>query len=150
MPFQLLEVTADSDFTPLMAALWESYLNPYLKLMNMTFPIQGTTPEAHSQRIAESVQFTLDDHSSDPTSHWFKVVNAETGEIVGGAEWNICKENIYGSSGVKGTWWKEGEDREFVAHLLRQYTLPVMTYMQKPYMRMLYNLFHSHRPVENH
>jgi len=139
MPFELLEVTSDSEFKPLIEAEWDSYEHPYTRILNTFFPIKGNTPEAHAERIADSRNRQLEEHRKSPASHWFKVIDTETQEIVGGAQWFVFEENPYATSEGEDheiTWWPVGEDREFVTALMAQFVQARMTYMQKPHMRM--------------
>lgn len=50
----------------------------------------------------------------DHSSYWNKVVDAETGEIVGGALWNIHKENPFASPDTSEvTWFPNDGSRSF-------------------------------------
>jgi len=148
MPFKLTEMnpsemTANGAFKDLITAQWESYENPYTRLLNLFFPIKGPGPEAHALRIQESMLRQLHEHEkSSPSSRWLKVIDTETGEIAGGAQWFVFEENPYASGEGDGDGdgildcWDEGEDREFAEALLGQFLASRMSWMQRPHMHL--------------
>lgn len=78
---------ADGVFKDLIEAEWDAYEHPSTRLLNLFFPIKGDGPEAHTARIKASCVRQLEIHKqAAPSSHWFKVFDAETGETVGGVQ----------------------------------------------------------------
>ncbi|KAL8799331.1 MAG: hypothetical protein Q9182_005975 [Xanthomendoza sp. 2 TL-2023] len=122
MGLTLREVVADDEFNEIIECEWTSYETPFNGFFQIYCPTTGTGPDARSESIKECTDRQLSWHKEDPTSRWLKVLDTESGHVVGGAQWNIYRENPY-PNGVEHTdayWWPEGESREFASMALRQ------------------------------
>ena len=100
MPLKLSELTSDEEFSGLMATLYNSYSDPY----NGFWDIFKGESEAECQ--ARYMQW----HKADPTSHWIYVTDTETGQIIGGTQWNIFEKNPYAvpNPPMAAYWIQEG------------------------------------------
>ena len=138
MRFETSEVDANADFDELVRVEWDSYERPYCRLIRLFFPISGHGSDARAAALKESTQRQLDWHNADPTSHWIKVVDNETGRIAGAACWHIYEENPYGAqSDEECTWYPAGEAREMANSLMGQFLTPRVKYMAKPHICMI-------------
>jgi hypothetical protein len=103
-----VEPANDADIDKIIAIMFQCYddKNAYI---NAVFP-RGLTDEGHRLNV-ERMLFIK---SVAPTVWWDKVVDSETGELVGGAMWNLRKEEkppAYEIDGPPGTWGSEEEKR---------------------------------------
>lgn len=138
MRFETTEVSVDADFEELIQVQWDSYEQPHCRLIRLFCPILGDGPNARAAALRESTERQLQWHRRDPTSHWIKVVDRETGRIAGAACWHIYKENPYSTqSNEECTWYPAGEGREMANSLMGQFSTPRMKYMAKPHICMI-------------
>ncbi|KAI4231319.1 MAG: hypothetical protein L6R40_007764 [Gallowayella cf. fulva] len=132
----LHEVVSDDEFAAIIGCEWSSYETPYNGFFQIYCPITGTGPDARLEALKESTDRQLAWHREDATSHWLKVVDSESGQVVGAAQWNIYRENPY-LNGVEHTdafWWPEGEGRKFASMALEQWYAPRGKRMNKPHI----------------
>jgi GNAT superfamily N-acetyltransferase len=92
---QLHEVQSDGDFDALIPLLWHSYSSPRIPFLPLLFSAQEDLPESKAKAMEMSKHMFLKMHHADPSSHWLKVVESETGEIVGGCRWHFHTTNPY-------------------------------------------------------
>lgn len=85
MPLKLCHVTTDEEFKSVVEVEIEAYSNPYNGVFEIT---RGTSQE-------ECYSRQLFWHKSDPSSHWLYVVDEESSQVLGGAQWNIHQTNPY-------------------------------------------------------
>ncbi|KAF2875789.1 hypothetical protein BDV95DRAFT_281764 [Massariosphaeria phaeospora] len=107
MAFQV-STALDSDIDKILSIVFRSYggTNEYI---NAVFP-RGLTDGGH--RI--SVERMLFIKSVASGVWWDKVVDSQTGEIVGGAMWNLCEKEkppVFEMDGPPGTWGSELDKR---------------------------------------
>ena len=98
----------DADIDKIMSIVFQCYggTNEYI---NAVFPRNQT--EEGRRLNSERMVFI---NSVAPTVFWEKVVDSDTGEIVGGAMWNLCedaKPPPYEMDGPPGTWETEADKR---------------------------------------
>jgi hypothetical protein len=103
-----VEKANESDVDKIIAIMFKSYggKNEYI---NAVFP-RGLTEDGH-QITVQRMLFIL---SVAPSVWWEKAVDSETGEIVGGAMWNLCEKEkppAFEMDGPPGTWNTEEEKR---------------------------------------
>lgn len=135
MPYETTEVSTNGDFDELIRVEWDSYEQPYCRLIRLFFPILGDGSDARAAALKESTERQLQWHNGDPTSHWIKVVDSETGRIAGAACWHIYEENPYCTqSDEECTWYPAGEAREMANSLMTQFLTPRMKYMAKAHI----------------
>lgn len=142
MPLELQEVTSDADFDELIPLQWISYEQPFNPFLIIFCPTRGTDPTARAESIQESKERQLQWHKADPSSHWLKVVDTDTGKVIGGAEWNVHESDPYAKPPEQpftAYWWEEGEKRQFVDAALGQWMAPRMERMRKPHLRKSFN-----------
>ena len=73
-------------------------------------------------------------HRADPTSHWLKVVDSETGAVLGGGRWSIYEANPYDHhEKLEATWWAEGAPRKVATECLDQFLATSAQHMNKPH-----------------
>ena len=100
MALQLHELTTDAEFGPVCAVETEAFNDPFFGFWQVFY---GTSQEEFCPR-------QLSWHKDDPSSHWIYVTDAETGCVIGGAQWNIYKDNPYAKeeSMLTPYWLPEG------------------------------------------
>ena len=100
MPLKLTELTSDEEFPALMTALYDSYSKPYNGFWDM---FKGASGQECLERYKQW-------HNADPTSHWIYVTDTETGQVIGGTQWNIYEKNPYEKPGpvMQAYWIEEG------------------------------------------
>lgn len=136
MPFKLEEVDLAADFDELVACEWESFENPPQTFFRLYFPILGTGPDAHAEAIKDGTRHQLEWFQSDPTSYWQKVTDSESGKIIAGALWKICKTNPFEhpDKHADATWYPEGTRREFATKALAQIDAPRTKMARRPHL----------------
>ena len=129
MPLKLSELDAAVDFPALIKCLFESYDDPVQNFAHIYFPPH----EDHEERVREAVDRLAGWHAHDPSSYWQKVVDTETGKIVGGAQWSIHHNNPFAEPhDIEITWFSDKGSRKFAEEFLRQYDTPRALVGQKP------------------
>ena len=100
MSLQLSEIHTESDLSDVIAVAFDAYREP---LNTFWEAFKGPSIAECSAR-----QWSL--HIEESGSHWLKVTDTETDQIVGGGQW-ICHEtNPYEKPEppLKADWWPEG------------------------------------------
>ncbi|KAI9837269.1 MAG: hypothetical protein M1819_000343 [Sarea resinae] len=121
MPFALHEVTDDADFDSIVRAEWAAYEDPFEPFLRIIGgPYDSSSPTARAEALEESKERQKMWAHEDPTSHWLKVVNTDTGEIIGAALWNILEDDSEPMPGLyEAYYWPEGtEGRNYASHVL--------------------------------
>jgi hypothetical protein len=135
MPFKLEDVNNDFDFDELIACEWESYENPLQPFFRLFCPILGTGPNARAEAIEDSTKRQLVLHKSEPSSHWQKVTDTDTGKIIAGALWKIYMTNPFEhEEDFEPFWYPEGSQRDFVKKALEQFDVPRAKLAQRPHL----------------
>ncbi|KAI0404435.1 hypothetical protein F4802DRAFT_598133 [Xylaria palmicola] len=143
MPFVLSELDAAVDFPALVKCLVESYDSPLQKFANVYFTPRGDGAAADEGRWREAADRFAAWHARDPSSFWQKVVDTETGEIVGGAAWNIHLDNPFARArSPEVTWLPDDGSRRFAEEFLRLQSAPRAVVGQRPQV-FLFNIFTS-------
>ncbi|KAI9645891.1 hypothetical protein NHQ30_005328 [Ciborinia camelliae] len=126
MPFQLLDVNPSTDFPELIECEWTSYENPPQSFFRLFCPIIGSRATARADSLQECTARQLEWHESDPTSYWQKVIDTESGKIVGAALWKICPTNPFEheEDHSEAYWFPEGGQRDFVTRSLQRFDAP--------------------------
>ncbi|KAI1109205.1 hypothetical protein F5Y14DRAFT_458482 [Nemania sp. NC0429] len=133
MPLELSEIDAAVDFPALTRCLLESYNDPVQSFVNVYLSPRGENESANEERVKEAANRFAEWHAHDPSSYWQKVVDTGTGEIVGGALWNIHHDNPFAQpEGLEATWFPGSGSRRFAEEFLRQYSIPRALVGQKP------------------
>jgi hypothetical protein len=135
MPLELSGLSSDTEFPELVYVEWESFEKPCCKLIRLYFPVHGDGPEARAAALKESTERQIGWHRSDPTSHWIKITDTDTGALAGASYWHIYESNPYANvSDDECTWFPAGEDREIANQLMGQFLESRMKYMAKPHL----------------
>jgi hypothetical protein len=86
MSLKLHELTTEAEFGLVCEVETKAFNDPFFGFWKVFY---GST----SQEEFRDRQWSW--HKDDPSSHWIYVTDVETGCVVGGAQWNIYKENPY-------------------------------------------------------
>ena len=100
MPFNLHEVTDDSEFGPIVLVQKKAYSTPFNAFWEM---LEGKSLDDFDARQKLW-------HHHDPTSHWIYVTDENTGKVAGAMQWNIIERNPYedGAPTLLADWWTDG------------------------------------------
>ncbi len=135
MPLELQELDEDKDFNAIARCMFESYEDPPQKFFHVFFPTHGEGVSAREAAIDEAATRLKTWHTHDPSSIWQKVVDTDTGNIAGGALWNIYKENPFANpQPSQVTWFPNDSSREFVEQALQTHAAPRARAAQRPHV----------------
>lgn len=111
MPLKLCHVTTDEEFKSVVKVEIEAYSNPYNGVFEITRGI--SQEECYSRQLSW--------HKSDPSSHWLYVLDEESGQVLGGAQWNIHRTNPYEVPQPMRTayWLPDGKSSRNLVALIR-------------------------------
>ncbi|RYP19388.1 hypothetical protein DL765_003361 [Monosporascus sp. GIB2] len=141
MVLELRDIDPEVDFPALARCLLEAYEDPPQKFLHVFFPIHGPGAEAREAAIQEGAARLKLWHTQDPSSHWQKVVDVETGRMAGGASWNIYKTNPFAEPHpVEATWFPNDSSRTFAEKALESHGRPRYQAAQRPHV-YLFNVF---------
>lgn len=139
MAFQLQEIDPDSDFPELVRCILDAYEEPPQRFLHILLPINGPGPEAREAAIEEASERLKMWHTHDPSSYWQKVVDVESGKIVGGASWNIYETNPFADPHpMDVTWFPDDSSRKFAEMALENYARPRFEAAQRPHLCKCY------------
>ncbi|KAH9908957.1 hypothetical protein F4778DRAFT_714724 [Xylariomycetidae sp. FL2044] len=103
----------DPSSRPVLLAYLESYEDPPQPFLHIFLPVLGPKPQDREAAIQETAVRLRLWPVEDPSSHWQKVVDTETGRIVGGASWNIYMTNPFIDSHPSDvTWFPDNSSRK--------------------------------------
>lgn len=135
MALQLQDVNPETDFPKLARCLLEAYEDPYQRFLHVLLPVHGPGPEAREAAIQEAAERLQLWHSLDPASHWQKMVEVDTGNIVGGASWQIHKTNPFEDAHpMEATWFPDDSSRVFAEKALENFGRPRFEAAQRPHL----------------
>ncbi|KAF1960758.1 hypothetical protein CC80DRAFT_465044 [Byssothecium circinans] len=136
--YVLKEAKEKEEMDAIMEVIWAANYSPYDPFVQIVFPVLGYTPADRATSFQEAKQRFWDQHLADPSSHWFYVVEKESGEAVGCCQWQIFTSNPFANGHAKheAPWWPEGEYREFCEAILHQVTLPRVRWMRKAFLAL--------------
>ncbi|MCJ1311396.1 hypothetical protein MMC25_005067 [Agyrium rufum] len=99
MSFHIIEAKSEEEFSPLIRVEWEAYDTPPNAFWDL---LKGPSIEECTQR-----QWAW--HGFDPNSRWLKVVDSASGQVVGGGQWVINREDPFKKPmpSIEATWWPE-------------------------------------------
>ncbi|KAK6208253.1 hypothetical protein LQW54_007035 [Pestalotiopsis sp. IQ-011] len=141
MPLKLYHVTTDEIFKSVVEVEIEAYSNPYNGVFEIT---RGTSQEECCSR-------QLSWHKSDPSSHWLYVIDEESGQVLGGAQWNIHRSNPYEvAQPMRTAYWLpddrlllKGPMKQIGDQLVRNLRTRRPNHMSKPHILLTYCFVHS-------
>lgn len=138
MALVLQDIDPSVDFPALARCMLDAYHDPPQNFFHLYFPIlpgNGTDPrEAAIEEAATRLQLW---HTHDPSSHWQKVVDVDTGTIAGGASWNIYETNPFAEPhSVEVTWFPDDSSRRYAEMAIESHGMPRYKAAQQPHVRM--------------
>ena len=135
MTFSLSEVDLDTDFDELIACQNLAHENPIQPFYYLFCPIGNESTREAS--VKESTARMLEWQRHDPHAQWLKVVDTDTGKIVGGAWYKIYKENPFAHPEEEVVdWYPDDSSRDFVGQALEQLDTPRMQKATRPQVCM--------------
>ena len=137
MTLSLQVVSSDAEFDDLIDCEWTAYETPHNSAWKFLYPVWGSAPEDRAAAMQESKQRQLESHHTKPNSNWLKVVDNDTGAVVGGALWYVYEKNPYQDFSMKDvtcTWWPEGPKRQMADDMMVQFITPRVERMAKPHL----------------
>ncbi|KAI1325443.1 hypothetical protein F5Y16DRAFT_264754 [Xylariaceae sp. FL0255] len=141
MPLEVREIDPDKDFPALLEALIESYETPNQGALHAFLIHPGEGEEGRRKRLDEAATRFAAWHAADPSSYWQKVVDTETGEIAGAANWNVHSDNPFAHEhDLEVSWCPNDGSRRFTEQFLVQYATPRAIIGQRPQV-YLYIIF---------
>ncbi|KAK8041290.1 GNAT family acetyltransferase [Apiospora phragmitis] len=141
MTLQLQEIDPAVDFPALLRCLLAAYASPPQPLTEVFLPMRRLTPEAAASSLAEGAARLALWHASDPTSHWQKVVDIETGRVSGGACWHIYDGDTFaGADALEAVWYPDDGSRRFAEQALESMARPRSQVARRPHL-YLNNVF---------
>ncbi|KAI1809054.1 hypothetical protein GGS20DRAFT_573742 [Poronia punctata] len=133
MGFRLEQVDPAADFPAIARSMFESYEEPPQSFFHAFFPRHGETQEAREAAIAECATRLYSWHTEDPTSHWQKIIDTDTGRIAGAALWNICQENPFAHEhSMEVSWFPDDGSRRFAEQVVEIHAAPRARVGQRP------------------
>lgn len=135
MGLKLLGLREDEEFYELFRVWREGFTNPGTALWPMFTGDWKSDPNARAAALVESTQRLISWHRADPTSHWLKVVDDGTGDVLGGGRWSIYETGkpYDGHVEMEASWWPGGEPREIATICLNQFLATSARLMNKPH-----------------
>ncbi|KAI0112241.1 acyl-CoA N-acyltransferase [Nemania sp. FL0031] len=142
MGFVLQDIDPEVDFPALAQCILEAYEDPPQRFIYIFFPpMSGSGAVSREAALEETAARLKLWHTSDPSSHWQKVVDVEDGRIVGGAAWNIYQTNPFTEPhDMDVTWYPADSTRTYVEKALESHGTPRYKVAQRPHM-YLFNVF---------
>ena len=137
MPLQLAEVISDSDFDELIPLLWLSYESPRIPLLPLLFPVEDESAAAREKAVQHTKESMMHMHHTDPSSHWLKVTDTDTNQIIAGARWHVHEVDPYSSAPEKPfvvTSWPEGDRRRYATMNIGHIILPRTKRYRRPHL----------------
>ncbi|PQE07888.1 hypothetical protein CJF32_00003014 [Rutstroemia sp. NJR-2017a WRK4] len=136
MAVESLPLEGEADFREMMAACWEAFENPFASFLRIVFYLKGESPEARTESINEAASNMLAIHGIlSSTSHWIKVVDTETGKLIGAANWMTHESSPYTEPRppIVAVWWPEGDGREYASNYMQQVEAHKPRYYDRPH-----------------
>ncbi|GAP90615.1 putative GNAT family acetyltransferase [Rosellinia necatrix] len=136
MPYLLQEVKDEGDFDEMLGMLHTAFEEPYNPLHHWFMPVYTTTEDT----IQATKQRIVKHWSSDDNLFWLKVIDTETGKIVGVAEWAIRESITHPGEPqkpIEAQWHPEGSDeRIFTGKLVTSLKGFMKERMTRPHVEL--------------
>lgn len=122
MALKCLPFESDADFNAMAPAIWEAFETPFTPYLRITVYLKGDSPEDRTESIEASAAGALAIHEANPNSHWIKVIDSDTNQLVGASKWVFHQLSPYtGPQELPvATWWPEGEGRTYASNYVQQ------------------------------
>jgi hypothetical protein len=137
MAIECLPLEGEADFREMMGACWEAFENPFASFLRIVFYLKGESPEARAESINEAASNMMALHGMFPsTSHWIKVVDTETGKLIGAANWMTHESSPYiePRPPTVAVWWPEGDGRDYASSYMQQVEAHKARYYNRPHV----------------
>ncbi|KAK4985885.1 hypothetical protein LTR50_005674 [Elasticomyces elasticus] len=133
--FKLLEVEHDHEFEELFRVFRTAFTEPGTAMWPLFTADYRPDAALEEAALKETIERFISWHRSDPTSHWLKVIDEESGSVLGGGRWALYKTgNPYDGHGeMEASWWPDGEPRQLATTLLNQFLATSAKHMNKPH-----------------
>lgn len=136
MALKLYEVENENEFDGILNMLYKGFGDPYDALRQWFIPSYQYKDEAAT--IEAFKKRTVDAWKDNPNNRWVKVLDIDTGEVIGAAEWTI-RANLEPTADVPepidADWHQEGsEERDFASKLMSQLKGFMETRMTRPHI----------------
>ncbi|MCJ1398984.1 hypothetical protein MMC11_002186 [Xylographa trunciseda] len=108
MGLTLHEVVSSEEFPAVVDCEREAYKTPF-NAFDILYTPQGLDPIATRDAVIKEQWAS---HAKSPTSHWLKVVDSDTGNVAGAAQWHIHETDPFArpeDHHLDAVWWPEGE-----------------------------------------
>ncbi|MCJ1393927.1 hypothetical protein MMC18_007473 [Xylographa bjoerkii] len=131
MGFTLHEITSSEEFPAVVDCERAAYKTPF-NAFDIIYTPQGLNPAATRDA---TIKIQWDSHTTNPASHWLKVVDSETGHIAGAALWYIFETDPLAGPDdhrMDAVWWPEGDQRKLINMLFEQFLGPREITMRRP------------------
>ncbi|KAI2622458.1 hypothetical protein GGR54DRAFT_64694 [Hypoxylon sp. NC1633] len=134
MPFILEEVKDEKDFDEILPVLFAAFEEPYNSLRRWFIPVH-TTVEAAIEGSKERNVKSWKQHAG---IHWVKVIDTESGKVVGAAEWEIRQEvSNEPLKPINAYWHIDGsEEKVFAERLLMHLKGFMKERMTRPHIEL--------------
>ena len=136
MGLKLVEIHKKPEFDPLMPVFRAGFTDPGTNLWPIFTADYLPSDQPHrAAALSESTDRFWAWHEHDPTSHWLKVIDTESGEILGGGRWALYeKGSPYDGHGeIEASWWPEVEPRQLATKLLNDFLATSARLMNRPH-----------------
>jgi GNAT superfamily N-acetyltransferase len=97
MPFRLNEVRSAAEFNSIWPVHFQAFRDPYNSFSKFFNPVHTTFDAAIQASKTRHVAIW----EGDPASHWIKVTETDTGQVVGAAQWDINDTGYAEGDGAK-------------------------------------------------
>jgi len=131
MGLTLHEIVSSEEFPATVDCERESFGTPF-NAFDILYTPQGLDPTATRDAVIKN---QWDSHTNNSVSHWLKVVDSETGIVVGAAQWYVHEKDPFAGPEdhrVDAIWWPEGDQRKLVNMLFEQFLGPRELTMRRP------------------
>jgi hypothetical protein len=135
MPFELREANLPQDFPAFARLMFEVYEDPPQGFFHTFFPIHGEGEKAREEAIAEAATRLESWHVDDPSSYWQKIIETETGKLVGTTIWHIYPQNPFEEDHESSvTWFPDDGSRKFAEQVIEQIDAPRAQFCRRPHI----------------
>ncbi|KAI0977176.1 hypothetical protein F4678DRAFT_412101, partial [Xylaria arbuscula] len=133
MPLELLDVNPAKDFPELTERLIEAFEHPPQGFIHAYFAPPSRDEVGRRERINEAATRYESWNEHSPNNYWQKVIDTQTGAIVGGALWKIYSEDPFAEQhSVEATWLPNDGSRKFAEAFLKLYATPRAALGRRP------------------
>lgn len=144
MGLKLLETECDKDFHESFGVFRAGFNHPGTRLC-LLFTADHISDAQNDSEALESewMGHFKAWHRADPTSTWLRVVDENSGTVLGGGRWSIYKTSPYENEHkVEASWWPAGLPWEIATDCLDQFRATSAKHIDKPHVFL--NILFTH------